>query len=447
MDGKEKFSTSNTIFAENSFTPAAAWLYGAEIQAALAMLEEEGGQARLVGGAVRDTLLGAAEPAGGMDIDIATILLPQEVMARAGAHGFNAVPYAPQFGTVLVIINGKPLQITTLRQDVATDGRRATVRFCRDWAQDAARRDFTVNALSVDRRGKLYDYYGGLDDIAERRLRFIGEPAARIKEDYLRILRFFRFYAVFGRGRPDSAALRAIAALKPGLNRLSAERVWAELKKLLAAENPRQSLLWMRASGVLSLILPESEKWGIDALQGLLQNEQEEAGRSFSSDREINKIDYLLRLMAIIPPRTEKVKTLAARLRLSGAEKQRLTQWAKEKPIAATISETELQARLYAALPKTAAADGAAKPQAVLDALSIACANARVYSKAEDCRAFARLARFAAGWAPPHFPVSGADLTALGLRGASLGKALKELEKLWIESAFQLDKQALLKKL
>ena len=225
-------------------------------------------------------------------MDIATTCLPDEVTKRAEANGFKCVPTGIAHGTVTVVVEGTPYEVTTLRADMATDGRRAEVAFGRDWKVDAARRDFTVNGLYADLDGRVIDLVGGIADIKSRTIRFIGDPEARIREDHLRILRFFRFFAWYGKGRPDAEGLKACARLKETVKQLSAERVWAELKKLLSAPDPSRALLWMRQSGVLSVALPESEKWGIDAVHGLVAAE-----RDLSWPR-----DPLLRLMSIIPP-------------------------------------------------------------------------------------------------------------------------------------------------
>jgi tRNA nucleotidyltransferase/poly(A) polymerase len=249
----------------------ADWLNVPSLQQLLAALSEDGEEARVVGGAVRNTLL--SEPVG--DIDIASTTLPQETKARAEKCGFKVVPTGIDHGTVTVVAHGVPYEVTTLRADVETHGRQATVVFGRDWQTDAERRDFTVNALYVRANGDVVDHVGGLADIEARVLRFIGDAETRITEDYLRILRFFRFFAWYGTGRPDAAGLKASAKLKSHLQSLSAERVWSELKKLLSAPDPSRALLWMRQSGVLSQILPESEKWGIDGIHALVRSERD----------------------------------------------------------------------------------------------------------------------------------------------------------------------------
>ena len=198
----------------------ADWLKKGAVADLLALLDRDGEEARVVGGAVRNTLLG--EPVG--DIDIATTALPTEVIRRAETAGFKAVPTGIEHGTITLVAQGHPHEVTTLREDVETDGRRAKVAFGRDWQRDAARRDFTMNALSLSRDGGVHDYVGGLADLDIRRVRFIGEPATRIAEDYLRILRFFRFHAAYGHGAPDAAGVAACVAARDGLVRLSRER-------------------------------------------------------------------------------------------------------------------------------------------------------------------------------------------------------------------------------
>ena len=220
------------------------------------------------------------------------------------------MPTGIEHGTITVVAGGKPFEVTTLRADVETDGRRAKVSFGRDWK--AGRRAARLHHQRALCRGDgtVVDLVGGLADIEARRLRFIGDAEARIREDYLRILRFFRFFAWYGEGRPDAEGLKACARLKEGLGQLSAERVWSELKKLLSAPDPSRALLWMRQAGVLTAVLPESEKWGIDAIHGLIKAEKDLGWAP----------DPLLRLEAIVPPDAARMKTLAERLRFSTAE-------------------------------------------------------------------------------------------------------------------------------
>ncbi|MBE0692106.1 MAG: CCA tRNA nucleotidyltransferase, partial [Aquamicrobium sp.] len=303
-----------------SLAGRADWLAKDDLQRLLAALSQGGEEARLAGGAVRNALLGEAVS----DIDIATTTVPEETERRAQAAGFRTVPTGKEHGTITVIAGGEAYEVTTLRADVATDGRHASVAFGKDWKADAERRDFTINALYATAAGEVIDLVGGLADLETRTLRFIGDAEARIREDYLRILRFFRFFAWYGNGRPDPEGLRACARLKDGMVRLSAERVWAELKKLLAAPDPSRALLWMRQTGVLSLVLPESEKWGIDAVHALVA-----AGRDLGWQP-----DPLLRLEAIVPADPARMAALASRLKLSKAEAARLAAWAMTGPIA-----------------------------------------------------------------------------------------------------------------
>ena len=293
-----------------SIAGKAEWLPNKHLQHLLLVLSEGSEEARIAGGAVRNALLG--EPVA--DIDIATTTLPAETMRRAEAAGFKIVPTGAEHGTITVIAAGRPFEVTTLRADIETDGRRAKVHFGRDWQRDAERRDFTINALYATADGAVIDLVGGIADLESRTIRFIGDADMRIREDFLRILRFFRFFAWYGAGRPDAAGLRACARLKEGLDLLSAERVWMELKKLLSASDPSRALLWMRQAGVLTRVLPESEKWGIDLIHPLVKAETDLGWPA----------DPLLRLEALLPPDAGRMKALAERLKLSTAEAARL---------------------------------------------------------------------------------------------------------------------------
>ncbi len=232
--------------------------------------------------------------------------------------------------------------MTTLRKDIETNGRHAKVAFGTDWKADAERRDFTINALYATANGEVIDYVGGLTDIETQTLRFIGDAEARIREDYLRILRFFRFFAWYGSGRPETDGLRASARLKDGLDQLSAERVWSELKKLLAAPDPSRALLWMRQAGVLTAILPESEKWGIDAIHGLVRTEADLGW----------PVDALLRLESMIPPDTARVDAMGKRLKMSNAERARLEAWARADAIKSEMSEQALKSSSIVAVSR-----------------------------------------------------------------------------------------------
>ena len=408
-----------------SIAGRADWLRDKNLQRLLAVLSSHGDQARIAGGAVRNALIG--QPVA--DVDIATTTLPEETMRRAEAAGFRPVPTGIEHGTITVVAGGKPFEVTTLRADVETDGRRAKVSFGRDWKADAERRDFTINALYAEADGSVVDLVGGIADIEARRLRFIGDAEARIREDYLRILRFFRFFAWYGDGRPDAEGLKACARLKEGLDRLSAERVWSELKKLLCAPDPARALLWMRQAGVLSRVLPESDKWGIDAIHALADTERALGWGP----------DPLLRLEAMVPPDAARMKELAARLRLSTAEANRLQRWALTPAVVPETAEGALARMLYLG-----------DPQGVTDRLRLALAAARGRAAQSDgalveAGGFFRQLAYAEKWQRPVFPVKGADLAGLGIaQGPKLGALLRRIEEEWMETGFTLGREALL---
>ncbi|MBE1207889.1 CCA tRNA nucleotidyltransferase [Aminobacter carboxidus] len=404
----------------------AGWLNDPQLQKLLAVLNADGGEARIAGGAVRNALLG--EPVA--DVDIATTNLPEETVRRAEAAGFKTVPTGAEHGTITVISGGKPLEVTTLRADVETDGRRAKVVFGSDWKLDAERRDFTINALYALADGSVIDLVGGIADLESRTLRFIGDAETRIREDYLRILRFFRFFAWYGKGRPDAEGLKACARLKDGLSRLSAERVWSELKKLLSAPDPSRALLWMRQSGVLTAALPESEKWGIDAIHALVRAENDLGW----------KADPLLRLESVVPPDVARMKTLGERLRLANAETDRLVQWAATAKVEPAVTEGELAKRLYRG-----------NVEGTIDRLRLDLASARGRAEQDDkalieAGGYFRLLSFTGKWHKPDFPLRGGDLSPLGVEGAALGSLLKALEGEWVDSGFALERDALLER-
>ena len=397
----------------------AAFLRAPALRAVMAALDGEAGATRIVGGAVRDALLGRSVE----EVDLATIFEPDEVFSRAQAAGLKAVPTGLSHGTVTVVSRGKPFQVTTLRRDVETDGRHAVVRFTRDWAEDASRRDFTINALYCSAQGEILDPLGGYADIFEKRVRFIGDAEDRIREDYLRILRFFRFFAWYGEGRPDAEGLKACARLKAGIATLSAERVWAELKKLLQAADPTRALLWMRTTEVLQKALPES--WGIDAVHRLVAAEKTEGWES----------DALLRLQAILPPHRARIEALASRLKLSNAELARLAAWAAVAEPSWSMLDGDLAQLLYRA-----------GREPVLDRLRHAFARERDAGHGEAADIARRMIRFAEGWEKPVFPVSGKDLVAAGVEpGPGVGAQLKALEERWVKSGFSLTREELVR--
>jgi len=397
-----------------------SWLEDNDLQRLLAALGADGEQARVAGGAVRNALMGEAVT----DIDIATTNTPDETIARAQAAGFKTVPTGKEHGTITVIAAHTPFEVTTLREDVETDGRRASVVFGRDWQRDAERRDFTFNALYAEADGTVIDLVGGIEDLEQRRVRFIGDAEARIREDYLRILRFFRFFATYGAGRPDADGLKACARLKAGMERLSAERVWTELKKLLAARDPSRALLWMRTAGVLTAILPETEKWGIDAIHPLMAAEVEGGWVP----------DPMLRLAAMVPPQADRLAAMADRLKMSKAEASRLVGFAKAPEVAATATEVELARMLYRS-----------GRSGIEDRLRLAIAKGKAAGDTATASNLGRLLAYAQYWAKPELPLKGADLIAAGAQpGPQLGELLSRLEADWIDSGFSLDRPALL---
>ena len=377
------------------------WLTAPATVAVFDALAAAGGEGRFVGGCVRDALIG--QPVG--DIDIATPLPPEGVVEAALAAGLKAIPTGIEHGTVTVVSGGRPHEVTTLRRDVSTDGRRATVAFTEDWAEDASRRDFRLNALYADRDGRLFDPTGqGVADALAGRIVFVGEPERRIREDYLRILRFFRFFAWFGQGEPDAESLAACAGLGDGLKQLSAERVSREWLKLLAARDPRPAVRLAAEAGVLRETLPWVGDLGL-----------------FERMVEI-EADPLLRLSALLPVDAEIVREAADALRLSNAQKGRLIA-ALPDPVTVEPGMDDRAAR--AALYRLGR-------QAFRDRLL------RGWAAAPGQATAARgLLALADAWARPEFPITGADLKAAGLEPSPrMGRILSELEAWWIAEDF-----------
>lgn len=404
------------------------WFQDAALQKVLAILNGEGFETRIAGGAVRNALMGQKVA----DVDLATTLLPAEVTERAEAAGLRAVPTGLEHGTVTVVADHRGFEVTTLRRDVATDGRRAEVAFGSDWAEDAARRDLTINGLYATASGEVIDLVGGLADIESRTVRFIGDADARVAEDHLRILRFFRFFAWYGGGRPDAAGLRASARARDTLKALSAERVWSETRKLLSAPDPGRALLWMRQAGVLGEILPETEKWGIEAIPGLIEAE---AALGWPADP-------MLRLTAMLPPDAERLAALSARLRLSRAEAAVLTAYATAPALTHSMAGTALDRLLYrtgktGAIIRLRHALAAARREGGLTAEAL-----------ERTARLTDLLRRAERFERPVFPVSGKDAMAAGMApGPALGERLAALETAWVDSNFTLSRETLLERL
>jgi poly(A) polymerase len=386
--------------------PLAALLRRREVGRLLRLLNSDGEEARIIGGAVRNALLGEAVA----DFDVATTALPQETSRRAQEAGFKVVPTGIEHGTVTVLVAGTPFEVTTLRRDVETDGRRAVVAFGRDFRQDALRRDFTINALGLDAEGRVHDYAGGLADLAARRVRFIGEARQRIAEDYLRILRFFRFQARYGAGEPDPESLAACVAGRAGLEGLSRERVWAELRKLLAAPGAAATLDVMAGAGLLMPVIgavPRLSRFAAIA---------EEPGEG---------VHPAFRLAALAVGVGEDALRLRERLRLSNAEFERIA------GIAAALEALggRREQPDIVALRKTAQRVGA---EAVAGALVLT-------GGAPDAvqPLIAELAR-----TPPFLP-SGKDVLALGLAaGPGVGQALEAARAAWIEAGCPAGREA-----
>jgi len=386
----------------------AGWLKHGALPRLLAVLNCDGEEARAIGGAVRDTLLGR-EPG---EIDVATTAPPPEVIRRVGAAGFKAVPTGIDHGTVTVIVDRHPFEVTTLREDVETFGRKAMVRFGRDWKADAERRDFTINALSVSADGVVHDYLGGLADLVARRVRFIGDPAKRIAEDYLRILRFFRFHAAYGEGRPDPAGLHAAIAARHGIDQLSRERVRMELMKLVVAPRAVCTLAVMEEVGILGPVLG-----GVSLLASLANMTRLETALDLAPDP-------VRRLGALAVQVVEDAERLWQRLRLSNAEHERLLAmgdgWWRIDPASGA---TNGRALIYAL-----------GRERFTDRVLLAWARSDAAATDATWRDFTTLP---ARWSAPRFPLRAANFTKRGVpKGPQLGAALRAAEQAWIAADF-----------
>jgi poly(A) polymerase len=392
----------------------APWLKTGPAARVLRLLNADGEEARVVGGAVRNALLDL--PIG--DIDIATTALPEEVARRAKAAGIKSVPTGIEHGTVTLVVDAKPFEVTTLREDTETFGRKAKVAFGRDWVRDAERRDFTVNGLSVDAEGNVHDYVGGLDDIAARRVRFIGEPSRRIAEDYLRILRFFRIHAAYGVGEPDRAGYLACIGSRAGLAGLSAERIRLEILKLMVAGGAAGSVTAM-VEGGLSLPI-----FGGVAYTG-----------PFAALISIEQVlglppDPIRRLGALAVAVTEDARRVASRLRLTNAETKALDSMGHRWWRLGGMDEARARRRLYRL-----------GEERYRDRLLLAWA--RSGEPGEDT-SWRELASLPARWTAPKFPLRAADFLARGvIQGPELGQVLALAEDAWLAAQFPLGQAAL----
>ncbi|MEP2737140.1 MAG: CCA tRNA nucleotidyltransferase [Erythrobacter sp.] len=373
-----------------SVLPQAGWMQREGLAELVVALGAD--HMRWVGGCVRDTLLALDVH----DVDCATIHLPNEVIRRCKDAGIKVVPTGIDHGTVTAVFKGGPVEITTLRQDVATDGRRATVAFASDWKDDAARRDFTINALYAHpETSEIDDYFGGLDDLDARTVRFIGDARQRIKEDHLRILRYFRFQARFG-AEWDDEAVTACEELSATLKGLSRERVAMELLAICALPDPYAAFERMRELGVLAVILPETTPAQMTALQGLIAAE---AAQGFAPDP-------IRRLAALLPPLAPVAETVAVRLRLSRAQRARLMTAAER--MGEDAENPQALAYKY-------------KNESAIDRLLMAGADAQLLK----------------GWEAPRFPLKGGAIVARGVgAGPEVARIMREIEARWVSEGF-----------
>ncbi|MEZ5999343.1 CCA tRNA nucleotidyltransferase [Hyphomonas sp.] len=392
----------------------ANWLTAPGTQAVMTALEAaRPGGSRFVGGCVRNTLRGI--PAD--DIDIATQILPEDVMKAMKAAGIRSLPTGIEHGTVTAIIDGEPFEITSLRRDVETDGRRAVVAFTEDWAEDAQRRDFRLNAIYAGPDGALHEVVpGSIEDALAGRVIFIGDGDQRLREDYLRILRFFRFNAWYG-AEVDAEGLAACTRQKDGLAKIARERIWKELKRLLEAPDPSDAMLAMEESDVLDAVLPVASAGVLPALVAV----ERAAGLS---------PDPMQRLMALLPRRLREIREVGQVLRLSNAEQDRMAAWADPAlGHVETLSPAELAEAFYRFGPE------------------VVCDRALIEASTGAGDSLKPVLAAAGRWSRPELPVGGADALAAGLSGPAIGKALARVENTWIASGFTLSREDLLAEL
>jgi len=393
----------------------AKWLREGAAQNLLGILDRDGEEARVVGGAVRNALLDVPVS----EIDLATTAEPSEVTRRASGAGFKVVPTGIDHGTVTVVIDGAPFEVTTLRQDVETYGRHAKVAFGRDWKADADRRDFTINALSASKDGTVHDYVGGLADLDARRVRFIGDAGQRIAEDYLRVLRFFRFHAAYGEGPLDKDSLHACITARNDLAQLSRERVRMEIMKLLLARGASSVLQAMADCGILGLLLA-----GVPNAVNFTAMAAAETALALPADPT-------RRLAALAVLVAEDAERLWQKLRLSNAEHIRLCEMAEGwRAMSPELEEHQQKVVLYR--------KGGERytDQALLG-------FARSGAKPEDA-AWHKLVTLPQRWPVPSFPIKAADLMERGIaKGPALGAALSAAEAAWIKAGFPDDKTRL----
>lgn len=393
----------------------AVWLKQGPLSRLLDLLDRDGEEARVVGGAVRNALLETPVH----EFDVATTAEPQTVISRAEEAGFKAIPTGIDHGTVTVVVDGRPFEVTTLRRDVETYGRKAKVAFGRDWKADAERRDFTINSLSLTRDGIVHDYVGGLADLEARRVRFIGRAADRIAEDYLRILRFFRFHAAYGESPPDAEGLAACIAGRSGLASLSRERIRTELLKLLAAPHAVPVLAVMSETGLLVSLLG-----GVPLLASLSNMMKAENAIGLAPDP-------IRRLGALGVIVSEDAERLTQRLRLANAEHDRLVSMSEGWwRIGAQSSPPQMRALLYRL-----------GSERFIDRVLLAWSRAPESLSDAHWQEVVGLPRH---WSPPDFPVTSAQVMTRGVeRGPLLGKILRAAEEAWIGADFPDDRSSI----
>jgi poly(A) polymerase len=392
----------------------ADWLTSSATQRVFDALSADGVETRAVGGAVRNAFLELPVT----EVDLATTATPQQVIALAEKAGLKTVPTGVAHGTVTVIADGKPFEVTTLRRDVETFGRHADVAFTRDWEADAKRRDFTLNALYADRQGEVFDPLGGYADLVAGRVRFIGDAEERIREDYLRILRFFRFTAYYGKGPLDAAGLSACVKLREGLARLSAERIWTEFKRILIAPRAKEAVTALFDYGFLPELLG-----GVPRLLDFEQLVAIEKANEFTANAAI-------RLAVVGVFVEEDVERLAARLRLSNAEQDVLA-LAADVPVGLP-QEASAKEALYRLGPDKYRA-------------TVLIGWGRSGDAANDMN-WREALTLGERWQAPEFPLRGQDIMALGISGPEVGEILRRLEQHWIDSDFSATRDQLLAK-
>ncbi len=377
------------------------------------VVAKHGGVLRFVGGAVRDALKGIE----GGDIDFATDLSPDELVEACNEEGLKTVAIGIKFGTVGVVIDDQLLEVTSLRKDIKTDGRHAEVEFTDNWEEDASRRDLTINAVYADEKGNVFDYYNGIEDLEKGKVKFIGSADKRIKEDFLRILRFFRFYSIFGIGDPDKKALKACAENNENLKKLPMERIREELLKLLLTPQAVKTLKIMQENSILSYVMPDGKFLeNLDYLKKLFN------GKKLPSKS-------LLYLFTLYQPNESLAENMATRLKLSKKEKQKFLKWATVKVNLNDLTDN---------ISLTHLAYEYGKDFCLEKLLLSAAQNLEtipdfwdIYSQIENLEI-------------PVFPIKGKDILHENINPEQIGKRLKQLEKVWKESNFTLSKETLL---